>query len=581
MNVFPLKMLKITCKGAVNIFTVLLCVLTMCTANDYRPNEHQKFILNGVTTVLKTTSPAVMSLLNDNAFPILTGLSDGVRKAHVAAAEWGKGRMVAYSHTTLYIADLPVGVKNDNLKLLINSINWLRKDAGKKIGVYGYDPLEKYLTEFTVYEVSSEELNNWTLLKQYDVVVIAREVRKDFAENLRTYVQNGGGLLVGGTAWSVSGDEQLESYWPNVILRDTGILCISKYSYGSESCDGKCFDATTDLLKDTNSFQVWQELKGFNWSQQVMPRLQINQMMEVLVDRLKFGFNEKLNDEVKTFAQRCLELIPAFVPTEEAPVKLENEKQFIVAYRYWIELLNLIGVTADISPHPAAKVFPGTSASVIEQRIKKVVEIDGRIKWHSTGLYALPGHKITVQALNPEISATDLQVQIGMHDDNLEKLDNWNRYPVIVFQSKIKNGTATIANPFGGPIFIVSSNKRSNSLKFTIDGGIRSPTYFLGQTTQVEWQNEIRNYPAPWGELVGKNLIISIQSTFLSQLKDPEEVIKFWDLVSDAMADLAVIPRDRDTQSRFVADVQISAGFMHSGYPIMFKLGRQSRCISN
>lgn len=144
----------------------------------------------------------------------------------------------------------------------------------------------------------------------------------------------------------------------------------------------------------------------------------------------------------------------------------------------------------------------------------------------------------------------------------------------------MKNGTATIANPFGGPIFIVTSIQRNDSLKFVIDGGIRSPTYFLDRTNLTEWRNEILYYTAPWGELVGKNLIMSIQSTLLSQLSDPEEIINVWDLVMDTMADLAVISHNRDSESRFVADVQIGGGFMHSGYPIMFYLESQSNCMN-
>jgi len=45
--------------------------------------------------------------------------------------------------------------------------------------------------------------------------------------------------------------------------------------------------------------------------------------------------------------------------------------------------------------------------------------------------------------------------------------------------------------------------------------------------------------------------------------------MKFWDLVLDADADLIGIPHDRKRPERIVPDTQISAGYMHSGYPIM------------
>jgi hypothetical protein len=43
----------------------------------------------------------------------------------------------------------------------------------------------------------------------------------------------------------------------------------------------------------------------------------------------------------------------------------------------------------------------------------------------------------------------------------------------------------------------------------------------------------------------------------------------FWDQVLDACAELAGLPTRRERPERFVTDVQISAGYMHSGYPLM------------
>lgn len=207
--------------------------------------------------------------------------------------------------------------------------------------------------------------------------------------NLRTFVQNGGGLLFAGTAWA--GDtNDIGSYWANVILQDTGIFCIPIYSYGSDKvCDGECFDTTTNLLLDTNSFQIWQDLMKLDWRQQTMPRERVKQMMEVLFDRFRYGpTNETLNTEVITEAQRILSHIPTTVPTPNAPVIQETEKQFIIAHRYWAMLINSVGVRGDIPSHPAATVFPGIPSApktfpnrLKDKRIKEIGEIDGRINW--------------------------------------------------------------------------------------------------------------------------------------------------------------------------------------------------------
>src|SRR5687767_13981526 len=55
--------------------------------------------------------------------------------------------------------------------------------------------------------------------------------------------------------------------------------------------------------------------------------------------------------------------------------------------------------------------------------------------------------------------------------------------------------------------------------------------------------------------------------------------MRFWDQVLDAVADLACIPRERKRPERIVADVQISAGYMHSGYPIMTHLDSVAQTV--
>ena len=73
---------------------------------------------------------------------------------------------------------------------------------------------------------------------------------------------------------------------------------------------------------------------------------------------------------------------------------------------------------------------------------------------------------------------------------------------------------------------------------------------------------------------------LTLPSKHVPNLMDPELVLIFWEHVMDAYADLAQIPRDRESPERYVADVQISAGYMHAGYPIMTHLDAAPRMIS-
>jgi hypothetical protein len=101
-----------------------------------------------------------------------------------------------------------------------------------------------------------------------------------------------------------------------------------------------------------------------------------------------------------------------------------------------------------------------------------------------------------------------------------------------------------------------------------IEGAVAAPLYEHGRTTPEAWRS-MRERPVPWGELASGRLILTVPTPLLAEVEDPAALMDFWDRVMDASADLAGWPRERASPERIVADVQISAGHMHSGYPIM------------
>jgi len=62
-------------------------------------------------------------------------------------------------------------------------------------------------------------------------------------------------------------------------------------------------------------------------------------------------------------------------------------------------------------------------------------------------------------------------------------------------------------------------------------------------------------------------MILSVPSEVARDVKNPTELMQYWQRAIEAHDDLSNASRNRP--ERIVADVMISAGFMHSGYPIM------------
>ena len=66
-------------------------------------------------------------------------------------------------------------------------------------------------------------------------------------------------------------------------------------------------------------------------------------------------------------------------------------------------------------------------------------------------------------------------------------------------------------------------------------------------------------------------MIFTVPSILVHDMDDPKAVLTLWDQIVAAQDAFVSLPR-RERPERIVADAQISAGYMHSGYPIMIPI---------
>jgi hypothetical protein len=189
--------------------------------------------------------------------------------------------------------------------------------------------------------------------------------------------------------------------------------------------------------------------------------------------------------------------------------------------------------------------------------------------WHSTGLYAAPGALITV-TLPAEAVTKKLALRIGAHSDGLWHKDSWSRWPALSWMRTLDQATTTVANPFGGAVYVVvPRNAGRERVPVKIAGAVEAPLFVLGTTAAEQWK-AVRTAPGPWAELQARRVILTVPSTVVRELEDPTAVLRFWDEAIDAQDALAAWgAEEKRRPERFVCDRQISAGYMHSGYPIM------------
>eukprot|EP01053_Blabericola_migrator_P003545 Blabericola_migrator_1__3544@NODE_2051_length_3358_cov_40_919781_g1301_i0_p1_GENE_NODE_2051_length_3358_cov_40_919781_g1301_i0NODE_2051_length_3358_cov_40_919781_g1301_i0_p1_ORF_typecomplete_len863_score172_28Peptidase_M60/PF13402_6/1_1e60M60like_N/PF17291_2/1_4e13zflike/PF04071_12/2_2e03zflike/PF04071_12/1_2_NODE_2051_length_3358_cov_40_919781_g1301_i06213209 len=237
-------------------------------------------------------------------------------------------------------------------------------------------------------------------------------------------------------------------------------------------------------------------------------------------------------------------------------------------------------------------------------------------QWQSTGVYVPPGEVLYITLSDQALVAhpsIHLVVRVGSHSDTIRifaedndrhKLERWPKLSITrswkpevagvpdnwAFSSASppsKQSALAVASPYGGLLYIeiigdVPGAATGVPLTLSIDGGVLAPHYHLelatGQIPYTEWT---LSYPhgkkpfaqlveesgAPWGEIEGKYMIVTMTRDALKHVKDPAGVAEYYDKI--VAHELALAGQQLQKKERYVMDKQISAGWLHSGYPIM------------
>ena len=186
----------------------------------------------------------------------------------------------------------------------------------------------------------------------------------------------------------------------------------------------------------------------------------------------------------------------------------------------------------------------------------------------STGLYAAPGEVVTV-TLPSEIVDSGTYVLVGAHSDSLWSKSQLHRHPQIVRWWYIDEATMEVGNAFGGPIYIaISPGSTLGDFQASISNAVKAPTYIHGETDVFQWLQQYRHDPAPWAEVGSDQFILTVPSHEIRGLDNPQDLMDWWDQALEMEHELyGYLPWPR--VERAVFDAQISAGWMHSGYPFM------------
>ncbi len=536
----------------------LLVMLAPCAPDDHSRDVTE--LLAGVSAVASPGSPGTLAVFGDAAFPVVAGrVRDGVLAPVIAAARMGSGRIVAFGHTGYFDA-AALGTA-DTGRFVVNAVRWAAGRTSPRAGVLRHDGLLRHLQGAGIDAAALPGADWWTRLGNFDVVCMAgNSPAADAArEAVWKFVSGGGGLIWTETGWGwlqLNPGKTLQEDHPGNRLMAAAGMVWADGIVGPTG--GGAMRAAAPPLSHTG--------RALDWLMKAPEKPDAGdaaQAEHVLVQAA-----QAVPAGDRLFLPRLVELrrSGAEIPTPQKPLRRPLPRLVLT-----MDVRDLERRPAEeVVAHPAAEAFPG-AVSAGAKRVRRTVGVDMRVPGrHGTGLYAAPGDRITVRI--PKAAAgKGLHVRIGCHTDTLWHHASWSRVPSISRRWPLSSDVNSVANAFGGLIYVEVPSKGDGVVDVAVEGAVEAPRFVLGVTSAAEWK-ELRAKPAPWAELETSKVVLTVPSERVRGLDDPEALMMFWDRVLDACADLAAMPRERERPERIVADVQISAGYMHSGYPVMTHL---------
>lgn len=505
-----------------------------------------EFLLRGVSELDLVTGGIPSTLLVHGAlsFPLCL---DSSQRCLLAAARYGRGRVLVATHESHLFSPKLAG-------FLLNAVSWL--DAGRK-GLVAVDPSLKKLCGLL-----SQTKVKWRLsqLAGDTSVYCCTSYGDRDAERIHAFVAEGGGLLVGGQAWYWAsqncGDAAVAKYPGNRILNRFGLTILEQ----------SCQPAKFPPVGPGEHYHFRRALLLFS-----------TQLHQELTEPLK-GWLSPLAQDCAAFLRIPAQDCPAYsslhrfltkvlqrtgIPqvSRHCPVKCNSKEAVLLCMATELSFTMADSMALVQKSAPAVCALPVT------------VEIDGtnpgETAWRSTGLYLPEGHSAVIRCPCLVVGA-GLRVQVGCHTDDLSQAKELKRAPVVTRSYDVACQEQSISCLWGGLIYIVVPAKSVlGKVPITVEGAVRAPFFKLGETCERQWKACIRHYPAPWAELAVENLILTVPSDSIRHMESPGSLLTLWNKIMVAISKLAAMPAKFPRPERIVTDVQISCGWMHSGYPIM------------
>lgn len=549
----------------------LFCVLALLTAPAMAVNATfdaeaaRDQILAGVTSLVDPGSPGHMVVYGLTAYSISNYPGGNLSDPMIAAATLGQGRVVAVpDHQWLNMQSY--GGDASTSAFYQNSIAWLADSAGQGFKIVTYN--NQANADWLMAQGYSNVINATSATLAADLadatVFVAGWLGSNVPDTVLTTVsdsvQGGVGLFI--AEYGIGYDWWWGKATPDIpvnrLLRNAGVGFTTNWPHSgvqavSRATGQVTYEDVLALLHDSSGASEAEKDQG---------AAIYSKLNEVLAN------DDALQVQLDTeFSAR----ISSINPTPASPVTDSFEKALLKR-----EMDLLTALPADqVTAHRTAEALYGTIDPGAPRLTGHAVTINtDKTGWLETGVYAVPGELVTL-TVPAGLAGQGYVVRISGHRDNISGRSSWQRVPYGVSPSfAIDSNSVEIAGAFGGAIYIDVGGEAAGTapglgnLDIIVDGAIEAPLYVLGQTSDTDWIDTIRQNPAPYAEFVSDHLAFSLPAAWIRTLDDPAALMTYWDEAVAFQDWVGGFESLRSGPDRVNLDVQISVGWLHAGYPI-------------
>jgi hypothetical protein len=509
-------------------------------------------LLRGIDSIPAMGTPGTLAVFGRSAFAVVTGGQKNPL-AVAAAAQYGKGRVFAMAHNSYFGANVVADAESAAGKLLRNAITWLAPGGEERsVAFLGEAIAAESFAELGFQVATKVDLQH---LAAHNLLVLSGgvQLREEDAALVRTFVARGGGLMTAICPWGWQQVNAKRGWRLATDLGDNKVLTPMGLCFADGYASGANFEIAVVAAQNAHAGTALDALLAGE--------------KNVSTHGLELAVSSLPEDDM-AFMWPLQDALPT-IDAHNAPSpnqRLSSKEHGLERLAVLLESRKWGGLQAEsMTAAPGSDQFPGAVAANAPRVTRHFQFAAGLQGWQSTGLYLAPGEALQVEVTEGS-SLAGWSIRVGCHTDQLWHKDVWQRWPEISASWPLRNG-ATYASPYGGAVYVIPEQS-CGALDLQIKGAVEAPLYARNHPVSAEeWQRR-KKMPGPWAELVGHYIVLSVPTYAIQDLDNPEALLNYWDTLVQSHYEFGAEPLPTRPE-RFVADAQISAGYMHSGYPIM------------